>query len=402
MGIGDQFAGLPMENLIGGPLTAAAKAGKEMAAVTADFINTIGFDKDGNLRTAAFMYERRSANEDGTTNSDSMKVDVPMLAITPIPNLQVDEVNVMFDMEVKQSEQSESSTDLSATASGTLNLGIVKVSISGSVSSHSSNTRSSDNSAKYHVDVRATNHGTPEGLARVLDMMASAICPTLVSSTPKDADGQDLPAAAKARAERIKALRTDKMQLENSLSAAQKSLGSTLAQMKRTASSQQKAYQLVITQEMNKLNLDDKDEAKKKEASEKHDEYSEILQTLDSSWNEFQSGLADNIKRITSAGEAENGLSKVFSLKGLKKTGTVGEPPAFEVVDYEAATEKGQLAALTADQKNAVSAQSAVNELEQKILQKDQEYNNAISSRDVPQIDDKKKKEEKTPANPPG
>ena len=67
-----------------------------------------------------------------------------------------------------------------------MNLGIVKVNISGSVSSHSSNTRSSDNSAKYHVDVRATNHGTPEGLARVLDMMASAVSPTLVNSTAMD------------------------------------------------------------------------------------------------------------------------------------------------------------------------------------------------------------------------
>lgn len=101
-----------------------------------------------------------------------MKVDVPMLALVPTPNLQVDEVNILFDMEVKQSEKSEKSLDLGASITGTMNLGIIKVSVSGSVSAHSSNTRSSDNSAKYHVDVRATNHGTPEGLARVLDMMA--------------------------------------------------------------------------------------------------------------------------------------------------------------------------------------------------------------------------------------
>ena len=43
-----------------------------------------------------------------------MKIQVPMIAITPIPNLQVDSVNVTIGMEVKESEQSESSTDVSA------------------------------------------------------------------------------------------------------------------------------------------------------------------------------------------------------------------------------------------------------------------------------------------------
>lgn len=73
-------------------------------------------------------------------NLDEMKVDVPMLAIVPIPNLQVDEVNILFDMEVKQSEKSEKSLDLGASITGTMNLGIIKVSVSGSVSAHSSNT----------------------------------------------------------------------------------------------------------------------------------------------------------------------------------------------------------------------------------------------------------------------
>ena len=171
-----------MQNLIGGPLRAAADASMQLADSTASFINKVGFDENGNTRKASFQFEKKSFNEDGTTNEDEMKIDVPMLAIVPIPNLQVDEVNILFDMEVKESEKSESATDLSATASGSINLGIAKINISGSVSSHSSNTRSSDNSAKYHVDVRATNHGTPEGLARVLDMMAASVSP---SSPPR-------------------------------------------------------------------------------------------------------------------------------------------------------------------------------------------------------------------------
>lgn len=178
--IADQFKGLDMGALIGVPLTAAADASIMLADSTADFINRVGFDPDGKVRTVAFSYQKRSANEDGTSNLDEMKLDIPMLAIVPIPNLQLDEVNVLFDMEVKQSESSQKSLDVGVGFNGQAKIDPVKISISGNVSVHQENTRKSDNSAKYHVDVRATNHGTPEGLARVLDMMAANLQDMLV------------------------------------------------------------------------------------------------------------------------------------------------------------------------------------------------------------------------------
>ena len=84
--IADQFKGLDMGSLIGGPLTAAADASIMLADSTADFINHVGFDNNGKVRTVAFSYQKRSANEDGTSNLDEMKMDIPMLAIVPIPN----------------------------------------------------------------------------------------------------------------------------------------------------------------------------------------------------------------------------------------------------------------------------------------------------------------------------
>ena len=161
MAVSNQFSGLDMKNLIGAPLTAAADASVQLAQSTADFINRVGFDEEGKVRNVDFGYEKKVNNEDGTTDVQEMKVHVPILSIVPIPNLQVDQVGITFDMEVKESEQSETSTDASAAVSGSGSIFGFKVSVSGSVSSHSSNTRSSDNSAKYHVDVSATNHGTP-------------------------------------------------------------------------------------------------------------------------------------------------------------------------------------------------------------------------------------------------
>lgn len=387
MAIAEQFAGLDMEQLIGGPLSAAANASTQLANSTADFINRVGFDKEGKVRTVAFAYQKRSMNEDGTSNLDEMKVDVPMLAIVPIPNLQVDEVNILFDMEVKQSEKSEKSMDLGATISGTVNLGIVKVSVTGTVSSHSSNTRSSDNSAKYHVDVRATNHGTPEGLARVLDMMAANVAPMLVGSTLKDGNGQSLSEQARIKAENLKALRQDISQIENRLSAAQEGLSTIIVQMKKVGTSQKNIYQGTITKLLNGLDpkaIDKEiekagnDEEKKKAAEQKKEDmeklqltYSQTMDEVNQSWNNFMNQAGDFIKMIADSGEIPEGVSEMFALKAVNAQGSI----------TEYGSDESYYGALAAAQKNAVTSQRNVTGIEKELFDKKAEYSDAMAGR---------------------
>lgn len=364
MAIAEQFAGLEMDKLIGAPLTAAADASISLANSTADFINRVGFDANGEARKVAFMYQKRSVNEDGTSNLDEMKVDVPMLAIVPIPNLQIDEVNVLFDMEVKQSEKQDTSYDLGASLSGSLNLGIIKVSVSGSVSAHSQNTRSSDNSAKYHVDVRATNHGTPEGLARVLDMMAANVAPSLVNSSLKDGNGQDLTETAKLKAENLKKIRQEIQQLENRLSAANSGFDNNILQMKKIASTQQNTYQAAMTRMLNSLDKDNEEDQKKAES------YGNIIDEVSQSWNAFQTQAADLVKMIADSGQNEDTISTLFSLKAL-----VGD----KVETY--GTNESYYAALTQAQKNAVTSQTTVQEIEKELFEKKAEYSDVIAGK---------------------
>ena len=70
-------------------------------------------------------------------------------------------------------------------------------------------------------------------------MMAANVAPSLVGSTIKDANGQSLPEADRARAEKLKMLRQEISQIENRLSAAQNMLDDKIAQLKRAAGSQQ-------------------------------------------------------------------------------------------------------------------------------------------------------------------
>lgn len=371
MAIGGQFAGLPIDMLIGAPLTAAAKASMLMAKTTADFIDYVGFDEKGKLRTAAFMYHKRTMNDDGTSSLDELKVEVPMLAISPIPNLQVDEVNILFDMEVKQSERDSSEKSASANASVSKKGWIgPSVSVSGSVSAHSTHTRSTDNSAKYHVDVRATNHGTPEGLARVLDMLAANVAPALVSTTLKDANGKTLSESARQKAEHLKLLREEISQIETRLGAARDGLNTWVAQLQNIASRQQNEYRGRISQKIEALGDDEKNK-------EERESYSQVLSQIEDSWTDFQNRTAELVELAASgSGEGnEGGGSKVltvFALKGADKDGN-------KAMDYGEAEGSCKDQFVKA-QDNAVSSQRKVDSITEELSQAKSDYSNAMAA----------------------
>jgi len=186
-----QFNGLPMSDLIGSPLTAACDAQIKLANATADFIKYIGFlppsgdDKNGvgATRLAHFAFTRPTQDPNDVTKTveEQVTLDVPLLAIVKIPALSITKVDITFDMEVKSSFMAKESTDASAKMSADIKIGwgpiSAKVHVEGSVATHKENTRSSDNSAKYHVQVLAEDSGMPEGLSRVLDILQSAIQP---------------------------------------------------------------------------------------------------------------------------------------------------------------------------------------------------------------------------------
>ena len=83
MPIGDEFTGLDMEELIGKPLKATDEAQKRLNQSTAEFIQEVGFD--------------------------DQHTKCPLLSLVPIPNLHIDDINVEFDMEIKENKTDENS-----------------------------------------------------------------------------------------------------------------------------------------------------------------------------------------------------------------------------------------------------------------------------------------------------
>lgn len=196
--IANQFRGLPMSDLIGGPLQAASQAQISLADATAQFINEVGFVKGSDqVRMVDFKFKRPRAAADSNDQTvdygeEEVSLSVPFLSLVNTPALCIKKVDITFDMEVKETTSEKSSSDTSASLDSHIEgkwlFAKASVNIKGSVSSHKENTRTTDNSAKYHVQVFAEDTGMTEGLSRVYDILQGAIAPRKVDLNPQSSN----------------------------------------------------------------------------------------------------------------------------------------------------------------------------------------------------------------------
>jgi hypothetical protein len=213
MALADAFVGLPIESLILDPLLSAAKGQAALAQVTLDFLEALAFEendgKDNSRKTKLLEIDLdRLANKpDGSMTHLSQKVQMPLLPLVTIPNFSLDTMEIDFMMEVKTSESSsskDSSSDTSSSSVGTdtsasLSYGFwgVKGSVStsvqtenktsGTVSSSKDTQRSSDQSAKYHINVKAKQNEPAEGMAKFTQILSSIIEPITVTQAENPA-----------------------------------------------------------------------------------------------------------------------------------------------------------------------------------------------------------------------
>ncbi len=155
---------ISIAELIAAPLKAASDAQLDLAQSTVEFIKSMGVEKNGDgselIRSIDFTLESPSAGG----GKNEFRIKAPLLAVVPLPNLAVEEVSVDFQMEVTLTAKTDSADDKEG-----------EVKICGKVTSSASQTRETNQSAKYHINVKAARQETPEGLARILDIMAATV-----------------------------------------------------------------------------------------------------------------------------------------------------------------------------------------------------------------------------------
>ena len=188
-GIADQFAGLPIEELIVSPIIGMAKGQAKLNEVTWKYISEVAFvtDKDGKTSARSLDVEMNRVVTDGATGEQTIQTlysKVPMLPLVPLPSLAITSADIEFTMEVKTSEVDKSSTDTETSASVSASGGFwgmkYSVSMAGKVATHKENTRSTDNSAKYEVNVHAEQLPPTEGMLKLSDMLNTLMDPVVV------------------------------------------------------------------------------------------------------------------------------------------------------------------------------------------------------------------------------
>lgn len=191
-GIADQFAGLPIEELIVSPIIGMAKGQAKLNEVTWKYISEVAFvtDKDGKTSARSLDVEMNRVVTNGDTGEQEIQKlynKVPMLPLVPLPSLAITSADIEFSMEVKTSEASKdtsaSENSYEASVGGKWWGMHFNSKVAGKVSTNKENTRSTDNSAKYNVKVHAEQLPPTEGMLKLSDYLTQMLEPSLIPLT---------------------------------------------------------------------------------------------------------------------------------------------------------------------------------------------------------------------------
>lgn len=190
------WIGHPMSSYIGAPLQAVVESSIMSVKSTVDFIEDVGTKtaEDGKIvpRNIPFVYTRVGydpKNEESYT--EKVCIEVPLLSLVKVPNIEIRKIDYSFSLEVK-SVSTSSSPDHTIKKTGkpqALKAPIPK--LYGVMSPVHEQARRTDKSTKMQVNIQAEKAETPEGMARIMDLMNQAITPRPIERTPLSAKSSE-------------------------------------------------------------------------------------------------------------------------------------------------------------------------------------------------------------------
>lgn len=175
--VGGIVNNLPIEKMVAAPLIATIQAQSQMSRMLAQYVQDVGIDSNGNVRMVTMKYSENTVDASGNADAKDRYIQAPFLALTGIPNLAIEDVNIAFDLEVTTAEEDVTKNTADSTVSSEYKSiwSPVTAKFSGTVSHSSEQTRRTDTRAKYSFNVNARKQGTPEGLMRIIDAVTNAV-----------------------------------------------------------------------------------------------------------------------------------------------------------------------------------------------------------------------------------
>ncbi|MGW5564459.1 DUF2589 domain-containing protein [Streptomyces tendae] len=165
---------LPFEQIIGGPLQGVIRSSALAANETAQFINNVGFDENKRARTVAFSYTSLEPEAADTTSKQKKmvtQVEVPLLAVVPIPYLQLSKVTLDFNVKIDSVSTKKSEQKIGGEASASGGFWGISASVKASYDSSSSSSDTVSRSASMSVRVEAEQGPMPGGMEKILSML---------------------------------------------------------------------------------------------------------------------------------------------------------------------------------------------------------------------------------------
>ncbi len=191
MAVVNELAAIPFGTLIGAPLNAAIEAQAKAALTTVEFIRTVGCkydpakpDETGEIVNVLFKVK---------LGDKDLDLQVPLLAIVPIPFLRIENMDIHFKASLSQSMETKDSVSSSIGASVTAGVSsswFVKANVSSTISAKKDSTSSRDSryAVEYTMDinVHAVQDDVPAGLGKVLNLLNESIERQMQVVAPKE------------------------------------------------------------------------------------------------------------------------------------------------------------------------------------------------------------------------
>lgn len=174
--------GLPFDNLIGGPLNACIQAQNDAAMTSINFINNVCLNEDKETGEKSAVYVSFSFIQNGR----KVVINVPLIAIVPIPYIAINSVDISFKATVNGVESESSSTETEYESKGTKKstrkTGLFRkktttINSTFSTKRDSKSTQDSKFSVEATIDVavHAGQESMPAGMAKILEMLGAAM-----------------------------------------------------------------------------------------------------------------------------------------------------------------------------------------------------------------------------------
>ncbi|WP_202320144.1 DUF2589 domain-containing protein [Archaeoglobus neptunius] len=178
-----ELAALPIESLIGKPLEAAVKAQAYAAMTTARFVQEVGLDEDGNVRSVTFKFKRKELDPDtGDIVETDTTVEAPLLAILPVPFIRIKDMTIHFNFTIKTAAQDKTSHDFSSQLTAKAGWGWGSVKLTASYGFKKESRSQVDRSSELDITVNAVQDEMPEGLRTLLSLLKESIAPASSAS----------------------------------------------------------------------------------------------------------------------------------------------------------------------------------------------------------------------------